>query len=267
MKVTNKTAYATIGCDVQLTENDRLALGVELDKVTNWLETVDIPETSTELYKAINKIAAFISKFAIRPSETNVFTDSPEDFKKANETVDTDDEKIRNWLVGYFHQYKKDGMESYANGLKVDSIIAWLEKQESKADETTTAVEPVPAENYFRIWITVIPEEQSKELRNAKEHDVKFIVAKAMEASAPHLSSEEIHNYILGNLADEDQISWDMKTEEDFKRAIEILDKYGVKYKTGGMFVPSQMVKALKSKGSKALRSKEFDKTESNDNK
>jgi hypothetical protein len=85
MKVTNKTAYATIGCDVQLTENDRLALGIELDKVTNWLETVDIPETSTELYKAINKIAAFVSKFAIRPSETNVFTDSPEDFKEAED--------------------------------------------------------------------------------------------------------------------------------------------------------------------------------------
>lgn len=36
MKVTNKTAYATIGCDVQLSENDRLALGIELDKITNW---------------------------------------------------------------------------------------------------------------------------------------------------------------------------------------------------------------------------------------
>ena len=87
MKVTNKTAYATIGCDVQLSENDRLALGIELDKVTNWLETVDVPETSTELYKAINKIAAFISKFAIRPSETNVFTDSPEEFKEAVEAI------------------------------------------------------------------------------------------------------------------------------------------------------------------------------------
>lgn len=153
MKVTNKTAYATIGCDVQLSENDRLALGIELDKVTNWLDSVDVPETSTELYKAINKITAFISKFAIRPSETNVFTDSPEDFKKADETVDTDDEKIRNWLVGYFHQYKKDGMESYANGLKVDSIITWLEKQESKANETTTAVEPASTDDVITVRI------------------------------------------------------------------------------------------------------------------
>lgn len=81
MKVTNKTAYATIGCDVQLSENDRLALGVEPDKVTNWLETAVFPPEEAEVNKAINNIVAFVSKFAIRPSETNVFTDSPEDFK------------------------------------------------------------------------------------------------------------------------------------------------------------------------------------------
>lgn len=85
MKVTNKTAYATIGCDVQLSENDRLALGVELDKVTNWLDSVDVPEATTESVKAINKIVAFVSKFAIRPSQSNVFTDSPEEFKKAED--------------------------------------------------------------------------------------------------------------------------------------------------------------------------------------
>lgn len=197
MKVTNKTAYATIGCDVQLSENDRLALGVELDKVNNWLETIVVSDAPTE---AVENLTKFISKFAIKPSQSNVFTDSPEDFKKADETV--------------------------------------------TADANTEQ-----SEDYFRIWITVIPEEQSKELRNAKEYDVKFIVAKAMMASASHLSPVEIHNYILGNLADEDQISWDMKTEEDFKRAIEILDKYGVKYKTGSMFVPKETVKALKFKG------------------
>lgn len=86
MKVTNRTAYATIGCDVQLSENDRLALGIELDKITNWLETVIGDESEVaESVKAINNIVAFISKFAICPSETNVFTDSPEDFKKAED--------------------------------------------------------------------------------------------------------------------------------------------------------------------------------------
>ena len=88
MKVTNKTAYATIGCDVQLSENDRLALGIELDKITTWLETVIGDESEVaESLKAVNKIVAFVSKFAIRPSETNVFTDSPEEFKKADETT------------------------------------------------------------------------------------------------------------------------------------------------------------------------------------
>lgn len=85
MKVTNRTAYATIGCDVQLSENDRLALGIELDKVINWLNSVDDPEATTESLKAVNKIVAFVSKFAICPSETNVFTDSPEDFEKAED--------------------------------------------------------------------------------------------------------------------------------------------------------------------------------------
>jgi len=86
MKVINKTAYVTIGCDVQLAENDRLALGVELDKVTYWLEAVAGDKVTTnDYYKAINNIVAFVSKFAIRPSETNVFTDSPEEFKEAVE--------------------------------------------------------------------------------------------------------------------------------------------------------------------------------------
>jgi hypothetical protein len=48
------------------------------------------------------------------------------------ELQESEDEKIRKWLIGYFHQYKEDGVEKYANGLKVDSIIAWLEKQGKK---------------------------------------------------------------------------------------------------------------------------------------
>jgi len=48
------------------------------------------------------------------------------------ELAESGDERIRNWLIGYFHQYKEDGMEEYANGLKVESIIAWLEKQADK---------------------------------------------------------------------------------------------------------------------------------------
>lgn len=43
-------------------------------------------------------------------------------------------EGIKQWLIGYFQQYKKDGMERYANGLKVDDIITWLEQQDEKTD-------------------------------------------------------------------------------------------------------------------------------------
>lgn len=87
MKVTNKTAYATIGCDVQLSENDRLALGIELDKFINWLNCYKAKESETESIKAMDKIIAFVSKCAIRPSQSNVFTDSPEDFEKADEAT------------------------------------------------------------------------------------------------------------------------------------------------------------------------------------
>ena len=52
------------------------------------------------------------------------------------ELQESEDEKVRKWLIGYFHQYKEDGMEKYANGLKVESIIAWLEKQGEKDKPT-----------------------------------------------------------------------------------------------------------------------------------
>ena len=51
------------------------------------------------------------------------------------ELKESEDEKIRKWLIGYFQQYKSDGIEKYANGLKVDNIIAWLEKQGEKSQE------------------------------------------------------------------------------------------------------------------------------------
>jgi hypothetical protein len=63
------------------------------------------------------------------------------------ELKESEDEKIRNWLIGYFRQYKEDGMEKYANGLKVESIIAWLEKQGKSSDQihywTEEEIEPI----------------------------------------------------------------------------------------------------------------------------
>ena len=51
------------------------------------------------------------------------------------ELKESEDEEIRKWLIGYFQQYKSDGIEKYANGLKIDNIIAWLEKQGEKSQE------------------------------------------------------------------------------------------------------------------------------------
>ena len=59
------------------------------------------------------------------------------------ELRETEDEKIRKWLIGYFQQYRIDGMEVvYANSLKVDDILAWLEKQKGTKDkeEISTSV-------------------------------------------------------------------------------------------------------------------------------
>ena len=169
MKVINKTAYATIGCDVQLTENDRLALGVELDKVTNWLDTVDDPQATTESVKAINNIVAFISKFAIRPSETNVFTDSPEDFKKADETVNTADEMVRKELLEHCIN-RRDGKQVCVDASDYARWASWLGKQENKANESTTAVEPVPTDDIITVDISNAKQENLLKLTKIIYH-------------------------------------------------------------------------------------------------
>ena len=51
------------------------------------------------------------------------------------ELKESEGREIRNWLIGYFQQYKSDGVVKFANGLKIDSIIAWLEKQDNNADK------------------------------------------------------------------------------------------------------------------------------------
>lgn len=52
-----------------------------------------------------------------------------------------EDEIIRKWLIWYFRQYRIDGMEVvYANSLKVDDILAWIEKQRKKQDKSALEV-------------------------------------------------------------------------------------------------------------------------------
>lgn len=70
------------------------------------------------------------------------------------ELKESESERIRKWLIGYFRQYKEDGMEKYANGLKVESVISWLEKQ--RHDGKKWIYENVYLKAKFNIgdWIT-----------------------------------------------------------------------------------------------------------------
>lgn len=49
-------------------------------------------------------------------------------------------ENIRKWLIEYFQEYKSTGIEGFANGLKIDSIVAWLEKQVDNKVTTTNEI-------------------------------------------------------------------------------------------------------------------------------
>ena len=188
MKVTNKTAYATIGCDVQLSENDRLALGIELDKVTNWLETVDVPETSTELYKAINKIAAFISKFAIRPSETNVFTDSPEEFKEAVEAIGS---------TTAVEPVPEDDVITVFRGINKskEETIKELVKAGYQTKQNKTTLEPASTDDVVTVDITsaktISMVNLAKIIRSATDASIAYIskfINSARESSIPNIS-------------------------------------------------------------------------------
>lgn len=90
MKQTNLTDYGTIGCRIELNHTDMVALGVEVSVIKDFLRSSTHPEIKISLQErtAINRIVFFLEKFAIIPSETNVFTDSPLDFKKADELND-----------------------------------------------------------------------------------------------------------------------------------------------------------------------------------
>lgn len=80
------------------------------------------------------------------PNEDGYVTIKPSDIFP--ELAESEDERIRKWLIGYFHQYKEDGIEKYANGLKVDSIIAWLEKK----GEQKSIINVPPRNVILAIW-------------------------------------------------------------------------------------------------------------------
>ena len=74
----------------------------------------------------------------------------------------SEEERIRKWLIGYFQQYRIDGMGVvYANGLKEDDIIAWLERQgekkpyewHSEDEQNLNATLSYIDDEYLRRWL------------------------------------------------------------------------------------------------------------------
>ena len=53
------------------------------------------------------------------------------------ELKESEDEKIRKWLIGNFNQYVTDGIEAFRDGIKVKDVIAWLEKQSEPKTQPT----------------------------------------------------------------------------------------------------------------------------------
>ena len=77
----------------------------------------------------------------------------------------SEEERIRKWLIGYFQQYRIDGMGVvYANGLKEDDIIAWLERQgekkpyewHSEDEQNLNATLSYIDDEYLRRWLKYI---------------------------------------------------------------------------------------------------------------
>lgn len=56
------------------------------------------------------------------------------------ELKESEDENIRQWFIKYFQGYKSNGIEKFDNVIKVDDILAWLERQGEQ--ERANKVEP-----------------------------------------------------------------------------------------------------------------------------
>lgn len=52
------------------------------------------------------------------------------------ELKESEDERVRKWLIKYFNKADFNGMLEYVNGIKSEDIIAWLEKQD-EIDKTS----------------------------------------------------------------------------------------------------------------------------------
>ena len=84
---------------------------------------ISIEEKANRYDKAIER-----AKKWFNPKEPDSYTCIVKSiFPEFNEP-ENESEEIRKWLIGYFQEYKKIGLDEYSNGLKPDDIITWLEK-------------------------------------------------------------------------------------------------------------------------------------------
>lgn len=69
--------------------------------------------------------------------ETNLSDEGIQNWVNDNvpELAESEDEKIRQWLIKYFNKADFNGMLEYVNGIKAEDILAWLEKQKKEENK------------------------------------------------------------------------------------------------------------------------------------
>lgn len=79
--------------------------------------------------------------------------------------------------------------------------------------------------------ITVALNEQLKEVIDSPTDNLNFAVIKAMKETTTGLSLIETRDVVKYSFEKNGYVSWTVKTTKDLKHAIEVLNKYHVKYK------------------------------------
>ena len=111
------------------------------------------------------------------------------------ELKESEDDGIREWLIGYFNQYIIDGMpQVFGNGLNVKDVIAWLKKQgEQKAIEWSGKIGSKSAKGKLKEML------DSKEKTAWSEEDNVFFKAIIRDIENVQYISED---------AKKDRINW-----------------------------------------------------------
>lgn len=88
-----------------------------------------IEEKANAYDLALNKAKTLLSKCKCDRDRTIMIYRAEDIESIFPELKEFSDKEIKKWLIGYFQQYKSDGIEEFGNELKVTDVISWLEKQ------------------------------------------------------------------------------------------------------------------------------------------